>query len=156
MIAPAIFAAIAVIVGAFLLWRRGPISYASCALFAVLLVSMAGISWASLGLPKPLWAEYPLPEKAVVLGYALEEPRAINLLLGMPDGPRLYRLPWDEKQAAGLTDAAGKAKAQHAPLMMTMSAIEGSGKPGASGTKDTEKPQFYPQPRPALPEKQGE
>ena len=156
MIAPAIFAVVAVLVAAFLLWRRGPVTYASCALFALLLVSMAGLSWASLGLPKPLWAEYPLPEKVAVLGFALEEPRAINLMLAMPDGPRLYRLPWDEKQAAGLTDAAGKAKAQHAPLMMAMSAIEGKGKPGESGTKDTEKPLFYPQPHAPLPEKQGE
>jgi hypothetical protein len=156
MIAPAIFALAAVVVGAFLLWRRGPVTYASCALFVVLLVSMAGLSWASLGLPKPLWAEYPLPEKAAVLGFALEEPHAINLMLAMPDGPRLYRLPWDEKQAAGLMDAAGKAKAQHAPLMMAMSAIEGKGKPGESGMTDTEKPLFYPQPHAPLPEKQGE
>lgn len=156
MIVAGLFAAVAVWTGTYLLWRQGT-TYLSAGLFALQMVAIAGVAWASLGLPKPLRVEYPLPEKAAVLGFALVEPKEIDLMLAMPDGPRLYRMPWDEKQAAALSDADGKAKAQHAPLMMSMSAADGKdAKKAESGTRDKEKPMFYPQPRAPLPDKQGE
>jgi len=147
----AIFAAVALIIGGFMLWRR-PISYGSCVLFLLLMLSVAGLAMSSLGLPKPLWIEPGMPEKAVVLGYALEEPRSIVLMIAMPGGPKLYRMPWDEQAAAGLHDAAERAKAQHTTLVAALK----TGKPGLPGLPSKETPMFYPAPRAALPEKQGE
>src|SRR5262249_61944784 len=99
---PVIFALVAVLLGGFLLWRR-PAAYASCVLFVLLLVSVAGLAMTSLGLPKPIWAELWMPDKVVVLGFALDEPRSIDLMIATPGGARLYRLPWNEESAAGLS-----------------------------------------------------
>jgi hypothetical protein len=149
---PAIFALVAVLIGGFLLWRR-PAAYASCVLFVLLLVSVAGLAMTSLGLPRPIWADPWMPDKVVVLGYALDEPKSIDLMIATPGGPRLYRLPWNEQSAADLNDASQKAKAQHLSLVAS---LNGQGKPGSRGVQNKEQPKFYPEPRAPLPDKQGE
>jgi hypothetical protein len=151
LVTPAIiFAAIALVVGAILLFRHP--SYTSAALFTFLLLSVAGTGIDSLGQPKPFWAAYPKPQDPTIVGFVLDGGHAIYVWLQTDGPPVAYALPWSEPEAAQLHDAAEAAKAAGVPLKGKL--VEG--KPGEPGTKDNEKILAYPAPQPPLPPKAGE
>lgn len=149
-----IFAAIALLTGVYLLIVGR--SWPACAMFAMLIIGVAGTGVESLGQPKPLWSEYPAPTEVTVLAYSLDEGRAIYLWVLIPGAPvpLAYALPWSEQKAAQLHTAGEAATAAHTALKGQLS--KAKGKPGELGTKDDEKSIFYPAPRAPNPPKQGE
>lgn len=146
MVNAAIFAALAVLVGGWLLWHSSRHSYVTCGLFALLLIAAGGLGLTSLGNPKPMALQWPRLGKVTVAAYVLDEPNAIYLWL-VTDGsaPQAFVLPWSTPTADALNSAGEQAKAQGTAVMMQMpgQAIE--------GTPSTERPMFYAAPQPPLP-----
>jgi len=150
----AIFSAAALIVGAYLLFH-GKLTHLRCALFAVLLVTEAGIGLSSLGLPKPIMLEMQKPPTVTVLAYTLDEGQAIYLWVGVPGlaMPVAYQIPWSKQTAQSLFKAAEQAKKMNTALKMSG---KPNGKPGEKNTVDNEKPLFYADPQHPNPTKMGE
>jgi len=94
-------AALALLVGSWLLFRRRE-SHLSAALLAALLLSLGAIIGSALGQAKPVWLAFELQGRQVeVLAAWPEEPRAIYLMVRAEDGePETIRLPWNEGAAA--------------------------------------------------------
>ncbi len=147
-----IFAGVALTIGAILLCKR--VSYIAAALFAFQLVAIAGAALSAMGQPRPIWTMYPQPAEVTIISYVLDEPRAIYLWVASPTGPMAIVLPWNEQKAAQLHTAGEAAKKAHTALKGKLS--KAKGRPGELGTKDDEKPIFYPEPQRPLPPKQGE
>ncbi len=148
--AAGIFALVALLVGGGLLLRRP--SWTSAGLFAVLLVSIAGMALSCLGQPKPWEATWPKPKDFAIVGFVLQEPKAIFVWLQTDGPPVAYVLPWSEPQAAALHEAGEAAKAQGTQLKGRPGA---QGLPGQANTQDKESIMPYPAPQPPLPLKQS-
>ncbi len=86
------------------------------ALSFVITLGLAGALWqTSLGRPRP--PTFAVPTGTVV-GYRFDEPRAIYLWM-LPPGetaPTAFALPWSEKKAAELQEAAEQARRKGEPL----------------------------------------
>jgi len=149
MIESLIFAGIAVAIGGYLIFKHP--SWIGVGLFIALLLSVPGMVLSALGQPKPAWAGCALSKESTVVGFSLDEGRAIYLWLQTSGAPLSCQLPWNEQQAAQISDADAAAKAQGVPLK-----IKAHGKPGQTGTRDDEKLMAYPAPQPPLPLKQGD
>lgn len=82
---------------------------ARAASFCILLVSVLGIWWASLGAPQNRF--YP-PVGSTIIKYYLMEPKAIYLWAIPKDRsiPEYIQLPWHEKVAIRLRRASKEAK----------------------------------------------
>jgi hypothetical protein len=143
-----IFAGVAVAIGGYLMLRRP--SWAGVVLFIGLLSGVVMAVLGSLGLPRP---GCNLTKEATVIAFSLDEGHAIYLWLQTAGAPLSCELPWNEKQAAQISDAAGDAQSQGVALKIK---VKGTGKPGEPGTKDDEEFLAYPAPQAPLPPKQGE
>lgn len=143
---PALFVAAALVAGAAslfaaTLWLRA-------GAYCVLVAAMLALWWTALGHPRPALFGTP---KGTVAGFALDEPRAIDVQVRPKGGgpPVTWAFPWDEQTAAQLEAAAAEAKKEGRPL-----AIKGR-KGGGMGynSKHHAGPVFYPAPAPQLPAK---
>lgn len=128
--------------------RRPAIKMAATGL-ATLALPLGYVALADLpGRPKPVRDEWLLAhaEEAVVLGFELDEGRAIHLWLRLPelDEPRAYRLPWSRRLAQELQDA-GRAAERAGTQLAMRTPFEPS--------LDDREPRFYPLPQPAAPPK---
>ncbi len=142
---PVLFALFAVTVGACAISARGPWIRASA--FAVSL-GLSGALWQlSLGLPRPVLLAAPT---GTVLSYRLDEPRAIYLWVTPPRGtvPASLKLPWSERQAVQLQEAAEQAKKHGQPLQV-------GAVPGRAGLASPVRGEvrFYARQPPPLPPK---
>jgi hypothetical protein len=98
-----VFAALAVLIGLVSIYGRTATMRAAG--FAGFVVGILLLWYAALGLPRPQYLHVP---HGTVLGYQLDQPRAIYLWL-MPDGsaqPLALQLPWREDVASNLVDVA--------------------------------------------------
>ena len=142
---PVLFALLAVTVGACAISARGP--WIRAAAFSVSLGVSAALWQLSLGLPRPVLISAPT---GTVVGYHLDEPRAIYLWVTPPGSaiPASLELPWSERQAAQLQEAAEKAKKRGQPLQV--GAI-----PGRAGLTSAVQGEvrFYARQPPPLPPK---
>jgi hypothetical protein len=103
MIDVAVFAALALAVGLLSIYGRS--STLRAAGFAGFVAGILLLWYTALGLPRPQYLQVP---HGTVLGYSLDQPRAIYLWL-MPDGstqPLALQLPWKEDIASNLVDVA--------------------------------------------------
>jgi hypothetical protein len=115
-----------------------------------LAVALAGAIWqTSLGRPRPPLFDAPV---GTVVGYRFDEPHAIYLWMLPPGGhaPTAFALPWSERQAAQLQQAAEQARKAGEPLQ-----ARGSGQHGplAAFQLASQKMRFYPAEHQALPPK---
>lgn len=144
---PALFAAAALLAGAASLFFAAA-AWIRAGAYAGLVAAMLALWWTALGHPRP--ALFGVPH-GTVAGYALDEPRAIDVQVRPPGGgaPVTWALPWSEQAAQQLEAAAAKAKKEGRPLAI------GRQRPGGRGyeTKRHAGPVFYPQPAPQLPAK---
>jgi hypothetical protein len=142
---PVLFALLAVTVGACAISARGP--WVRAAAFSVSLGVSAALWQLSLGLPRPVLLAAPT---GTVVSYHLDEPRAIYLWVTPPRGtvPASLKLPWSERQAAQLQEAAEQAKKRGQPLQV--GAI-----PGRTGLTSQARGEvrFYARQPPPLPPK---
>ncbi|MGH7068176.1 MAG: hypothetical protein ACREFO_05925 [Acetobacteraceae bacterium] len=143
---PALFAAAALLAGAASLFALA--AWVRAGAYVALVAAMLALWWTALGHPRP--ALFGVPS-GTVAGYALDEPRAIDVQVRPPGGgsPVTWALPWSEQAAQQLQDAAAEAKKSGRAL-----AIRGrrGGGRGAE-TKRLAGPVFYPAPAPQLPPK---
>ena len=98
-----IFAALAVLIGLVSIYGRTATMRAAG--FAGFVAGILLLWYTALGLPRPQYLHVP---HGTVLGYHLEQPKAIYLWL-MPDGsaqPLALQLPWREDVATNLLDMA--------------------------------------------------
>ncbi|MGH8144318.1 MAG: hypothetical protein ACREU2_17625 [Steroidobacteraceae bacterium] len=144
---PALFAIATLMVGAVSLFAAA--AWLRACGYAGLVAAMLALWWVALGHPRP--ALFGVPH-GTVAGYALDEPRAIDVQVRPPGGgaPVTWALPWSEQTAAQLEAAAAEAKKMGQPL-----AIRGrrGGGPGFE-TKHHAGPVFYPAAARQLPAKQ--
>jgi len=143
MIEYVVLSAFAVLLGGFLLGtRRTPLAswvFAVLTMFAVLgFLEMQAR-------PKPIGAEWRSTETTEVFWYDLKEGKSITLLLDV-DGPRLYILPWNKKQAEQLLRAGREANAEGAEGKLMM-------KNPFEPSLDRDSEVFYAPPQPAPPPK---
>ena len=117
-----------------------------------LTVALAAAIWqTSLGRPRPPLFEAPA---GTVVGYRFDEPRAIYLWM-LPPGahaPTAFVLPWSERQASQLQQAAEQARKKGEPLQ-----ARGSGRSGPFNglrlASQKSEMRFYPAEHRALPPK---
>ncbi|MGH7105733.1 MAG: hypothetical protein ACREFT_04435 [Acetobacteraceae bacterium] len=144
---PALFVVAALIAGAASLSAAA--AWVRAGAYAGLVAAMLALWWTALGHPRP--ALFGVPH-GMVAGYALDEPRAIDVQVRPPGGgaPVTWALPWSEQAAQQLEAAAAEAKRQGRPL-----AIRGR-RGGGRGfeTRHHAGPVFYPAAAPQLPAKQ--
>lgn len=153
MTAPFVFVVVAAAIGAASLFARDAMVRALA--YCALLVGVVMIWFGSLGQARPTHVlPWLTPPAGTVVAYRLDEPRAIYVWLSVQGhaGPLSLRLPWSERQAADLADAARAAKKGGEQVKMGGHdrARHGDGRGGLRGK---EKPMFYPAPPPALPAK---
>ncbi len=146
---PIVFGLLALSVGACAIAVRG--AWVRAGSFC-LTVGLAGALWqTSLGRPRPPVFDTPT---GTVVSFRFDEPRAIYLWM-LPPGehaPTAFALPWSERQAAQLQQAAEQARKEGEPL----EAQRGSRPPGATiglhlTAQDTLR--FYPAEHQPLPPK---
>ena len=104
MIDVLVFAGLSLVVGIVSIYGRS--STLRAAAYACLVAGMLLLWYSSLGIPRPQFLQVP---KGTVLGYRLDEPKAIYLWL-VPDGavrPLALELPWRNDVAKNLVEAAG-------------------------------------------------
>ncbi|MGH7102903.1 MAG: hypothetical protein ACREFJ_10955 [Acetobacteraceae bacterium] len=144
---PALFAAAALVAGAASLFAAA--AWVRAGAYAGLVAAMLALWWVALGHPRP--ALFGVPS-GTVAGYALDEPRAIDVQVRPPGGgaPVTWALPWSEQVAAQLEEAAAEAKKEGRPLAMRGRRSGGRG----YETKHHAGPLFYPTAAPQLPVKQ--
>jgi hypothetical protein len=125
-------------------WQR----VAGTGLFILLLALVFGGSAELLGRAKPLRLERRDVASAKVVGAALREGDAIYLWLELPGvpEPRAYVLPWDLRAAEELQQAQAAAEAMG-------TGVEMANPFAGDRSEDPREPKFYPQPQPAMPEK---
>lgn len=102
MIDVVIFAVLSLVVGLVSIYGRS--SSLRAGSYAGLIVAVGLLWYTSLGLPRPQYLQVP---HGTVLGYRLDEPKAIYLWL-IPDGsavPLALQLPWRQDVASNLVDA---------------------------------------------------
>lgn len=112
-LAPVVFGVLAVSAGACALAVRD--GWLRAASFCLTL-ALAGALWqTSLGRPRPPLFDTP---SGTVVSFRFDEPRAIYLWMLAPGErtPTAFALPWSERQAAELQEAAEKARKQGDPL----------------------------------------
>lgn len=123
MIDVLIFAALAMVIGLVSIYGRTPTMRAVG--FGGFVVGILLLWYTALGLPRPQYLHVP---HGTVLGYYLEQPKAIYLWL-MPDGsaqPLALQLPWREDVASNLLDMARhRGEAGDSLKMKTGSGIMG-------------------------------
>ena len=139
MIGNIIFAVATLVVGVVAIYGRLPAIRAAG--YAALVVSVLLLWHVSLGLPRP---DYIVPT-GTVLGYSLDEPRAIYLWL-IPDSatqPLAVEVPWNAELAGKLVDAARRQT--RGSLLRVRPNGDGMGLPT--------KPEFYLSPLRSLPPK---
>ncbi|MGH7118157.1 MAG: hypothetical protein ACREFP_04070 [Acetobacteraceae bacterium] len=145
--AATIFVAVALLAGATSLFAA--VAWLRAGAYLCLVAALLAIWWAALGHPRP--ALFGVPHGTVV-SYALNEPKSIDVLV-KPRGsgqPVLWALPWNERDAAALQDAARRAKM--AGRLLEMRGRQGGGRAGYTHQHHAG-PVFYPAPAPQLPEK---
>lgn len=143
MIAAAVFAVAALLLGAASLYRGG--AWARALAYTALVAGLAGLWWSSLGVPRPLWMG---GDVGTVVAYRLDEPRAIYVWV-VPEGssvPLALELPWGERQASELHAAAGQAARNGGVVKMGKAGAARDGNPRGDRM-------FYSRPAPALPPK---
>ncbi|MGH7049151.1 MAG: hypothetical protein ACREFS_12550 [Acetobacteraceae bacterium] len=144
---PALFVVAALIAGAASLFAAA--AWLRAGAYAGLVAAMLALWWTALGHPRP--ALFGMPH-GTVAGYALDEPRAIDVQVRPPGGgaPVTWALPWNEQTAQQLETAGAEAKKMGRPL-----AIRGR-RGGGRGfeTSHHAGPVFYPAAAPQLPAKQ--
>jgi hypothetical protein len=128
--------------------RRLRIKVAALAVALVMVVSTYGGLVELLGRPKPVELEWtqPLASGARVLAWQAVERDAIYLWL-LLDGqrePRAYVQPWSLAAAKALHQAMAEAETQGTQVRM---------RPASNSEVEPAQPQFYAEPRPALPPK---
>ena len=104
MIDVVVFAGLSLLVGIVSIYGRSPALRAAS--YASLVAGMLLLWYCSMGLPRPQYLQVP---HGTVLGYRLDEPKAIYLWL-VPDGdaqPLALELPWRNDIARNLVEAAG-------------------------------------------------
>lgn len=140
--APAVFAAAALVVGAVSLYGRTV--WVKSGAYCVLVGALAALWWSSLGEPRPALLGAP---RGTVAAFSLDEPHAIYVWLLLPGArvPIALALPWRETDAAALDRAARDARQAGTRVRM------GGQRGGRAGTAGS--PMFYPAPAPALPPK---
>ena len=117
-----------------------------------LAVALAAVIWqTSLGRPRPPLFDSPA---GTVVSYRFDEPHAIYLWM-LPPGehaPTAFALPWSERQASQLQQAAEQARKQGEPLQ-----ARGNGARGALAgfqlASQKSEMRFYPANHQALPPK---
>ena len=135
--------AFVLILGAFLLGTRRTV-FASLAL-AVLSVAVAAGLAEMQSRAKPLGMEWRSVEAADVLWYELREGVSIQLLLGLPSGPRFYVMPWNGTAAEQLSRSGRKATREGGRVMMDRP---------FEHSLDENDPVFHALPQPVLPPKE--
>jgi hypothetical protein len=164
-VSPAVFGAIAVLLGAVILFSQRISHWVRVSVFCILLCALPMLWQSSLGLPRPTMLE-PHDPRGTVVSYVVDEPNAILLWL-VPDGssmPRSYALPFDSKQAMQLQDAFETAKKNGTQVRMGKGGDkagqgtkdgkdDGALSRGPTGTDDrtSEARMFYPEPQRADP-----
>jgi len=148
----AIFAAAALVVGAASLFAAA--DWLKAGAYCVLVAALAAVWWLSLGQPRPVLAGLPgagIPA-GTVGAFLVDEPHAIYVWLLTNDthAPLSLALPWNERDATALHDAAQAAAKMHARLEM-----RGAQTAGGNGRHilGSQSPTFYPAPNPPLPPK---
>lgn len=121
------------------------------ALFALAALTAAVGLLLQRGLPRPvaLDALRASAEEATVQGVVLEPDRAIYLWLSLPgsEQPIALAAPWSEPLARQIVEAQAKAKKDGRAVKAKLKRLY-------EPTLDDQEPMFYPEPQPALPEKQ--
>ncbi len=104
---PIVFGLLALSIGTCALAVRG--ARVRAASFCVTVVLAAVLWQASLGRPRPPVFDNPT---GTVVSYRFDEPRAIYLWMLAPGerAPTAFALPWSERQAAELQEAAEQAR----------------------------------------------
>jgi hypothetical protein len=139
-----IFAVLSLTVGLISINGRSPALRAGS--YAGLVAGLLLFWYASLGLPRPEYVRVP---HGTVLGYRLDEPKAIYVWL-VPDGgaqPLSLQLPWRNDVAGDLVDAARRRGSPGDTLKV---------KGGQNGVGLPTKPIFYVSHVKALPAKTTE
>ena len=131
------------ILGAFLLGTRRTV-FASLAL-AMLSVTVAAGLAEMQSRAKPLGLEWRSVEAADVLWYELREGVSIQLLLGLPGGPRFYVMPWNGTAAEQLLGSSRKAARTGRRVQMDRP---------FEHSLDENEPVFHALPQPAMPPKE--
>ena len=146
----ALAALIAACLGSIAVWAPRRLLVKASALGAFALFMPLGFAgWSDLlSRPKPVAFEWWLSkaDEATVLAGTFREGQGIYVWLQLDgtDEPRAYRLPWDQRTAEQLQQAARAAAEQQTALRMRM--------PFEKSLDDRE-PRFYALPQPALPPK---
>ncbi len=110
---PIVFALLALSAGACAIAVHG--AWVRAGSFCLTVVLAAALWQTSLGRPRPAVFEAPT---GTVVGFHFDEPRAIYLWM-LPAGaraPTAFALPWSERQAAQLQQAAEQARKDGEPL----------------------------------------
>ncbi len=115
MIEYLIFFTFAFLIGVFILSKNRTLFASSVFAIVVIIAALGFLEMQAR--PKPIGAEWRSIETAEVFWYNLKEGKSITLLLDV-DGPRLYILPWNKKQAEQLLRAGRAAEGEGGKLMM--------------------------------------
>lgn len=111
--APILYGILALALGAGALQARG--AWVRACAFGLTLLVAAALWQTSLGRPRAALFSFPA---GTVVGYTFDEPHAIYLWMERPGErqPTAYALPWSERKAAQLQQAAEEAKKHGEPL----------------------------------------
>ena len=131
------------ILGAFLLGTRRTILGALA--FIGLSVAVAAGLAEMQSRAKPINLEWRSVKTANVLWYELREGASIQLLLGLPSGPRFYVMPWDGQAAEQLIQGSRKAALTGGMVKMNRP---------FERSLDENEPVFHASPQPVLPPKE--
>ena len=117
---------------------------AALAAVAVLLWASAVAGIELLGRPKPVAWERAALDRAIVVAFKLDEPRAIYLWLQRRDvaPPLAYVLPWSQDVAQSLREAQRRGETDGTSVEVRFPSQEAS-------------PTFHARPQPAYPPKAG-
>ena len=129
------------------IWSRHPGKARTLAVLAFLIASPAagGSLLTSMGWAVPMYPYFSMPKgELVVVGVDLYPEEAIYVTLRLPEGPRLFFLPWDPQKASKLQRA--------------MEGQEGEGQLKMRFKGERSEGEFYmePNPAPLVEEKQPE
>lgn len=146
---PIVFGLLALSVGACAIAVRG--AWVRAGSFCLTVALAAALWQTSLGRPRPPVFDTP---SGTVVGFRFDEPRAIYLWM-LPAGahaPTAFQLPWSERQAAQIQQAAEQAKKEGEPLQAQRSGRRPGPMSGLHLTAQ-DSLRFYPAEHQALPPK---